>query len=327
VVGCDAVEHTASPFHFRVTDPYLDLVNPAVNGTLGLLNSALKEPKIKRVVITSSFASIVSPKPVDYVFTEQDWNESSPALLKKHGKDTEPAESYRTSKVLAEKAAWKFVQDHTDANGVAPFDLTTICPPLIIGPLIQECTSPEALNTSLSNWYAFLTGKKKDSDSLIVGAKYVDVRDVAYYHVEALLREKAGGQRFACCHDRLFYQKLLDFIHSPAEAALLADFPNATKGTPGAQPAPSNSISSKKSTGTSGLEAIQYGGHCAGYDDKSRPAPKGVEFRQSEFVIESVIFQEVDQYLEVGLSLAHQQLVGLLLSFVATRGNHSCKKC
>ena len=56
VVGCDGVLHTASPFHFNMKDPYADLINPAVQGTLNILKSAIKEPKIGRIVITSSFA-------------------------------------------------------------------------------------------------------------------------------------------------------------------------------------------------------------------------------------------------------------------------------
>lgn len=37
------------------------MINPAVNGTLALLNAATTEPKIKRVVITSSFAGKIDP--------------------------------------------------------------------------------------------------------------------------------------------------------------------------------------------------------------------------------------------------------------------------
>lgn len=69
----------ASPFHFNAPDPYKDLINPAVEGTLNALKSAKKEPSVKRVVITASFACIVEPKdPGTYVFTEKDWNEYSP---------------------------------------------------------------------------------------------------------------------------------------------------------------------------------------------------------------------------------------------------------
>lgn len=54
------------------------MINPAVQGTLNALKSAASEPKVKRVVITASFACIMEPKePGTYVFTEKDWNEYS----------------------------------------------------------------------------------------------------------------------------------------------------------------------------------------------------------------------------------------------------------
>jgi len=45
----------------NVTDPMKELINPAVNGTTSLMNSAIQHgKKIKRVVITSSFACELS---------------------------------------------------------------------------------------------------------------------------------------------------------------------------------------------------------------------------------------------------------------------------
>jgi nucleoside-diphosphate-sugar epimerase len=41
VKGVDAVAHTASPFHFNVTDPK-ELTEPAVQGTTGILRSIQK---------------------------------------------------------------------------------------------------------------------------------------------------------------------------------------------------------------------------------------------------------------------------------------------
>jgi len=56
----EAVIHTASPFHFNVTDVQKELLDPAIIGTTGILKSIEKSaPSVKRVVITSSFASIV----------------------------------------------------------------------------------------------------------------------------------------------------------------------------------------------------------------------------------------------------------------------------
>jgi hypothetical protein len=42
-------------------------------------------------------------------------------------------EAYRASKTLAERAAWEFVETHQPA-----WDLTTINPPFVYGPIIQE---------------------------------------------------------------------------------------------------------------------------------------------------------------------------------------------
>ena len=66
----ETVIHTASPFHFNVTDTKRDLLDPAVNGTTGILKAIHAHvPTVKRVVITSSFAAIVDPsgKPDGYV--------------------------------------------------------------------------------------------------------------------------------------------------------------------------------------------------------------------------------------------------------------------
>ena len=47
----EAIIHTASPFHFNVTDIKKDLLDPAIVGTTGILESAKKyAPTVKRVV-------------------------------------------------------------------------------------------------------------------------------------------------------------------------------------------------------------------------------------------------------------------------------------
>jgi len=87
---------TASPFHFNVSDPHKDLINPAVQGTTNLLRAASKEKGIQRVVITSSFAAIVNPYDPVYVFKEdKDWNEYSPKQVEEKGKDVDPARKYQ----------------------------------------------------------------------------------------------------------------------------------------------------------------------------------------------------------------------------------------
>lgn len=74
----EAVIHTASPFHYNVTDIQKELLDPAVVGTTGILKSVKKyAPTVKRVVITSSFASIVDPSKgnwPEHTYSEADWN-------------------------------------------------------------------------------------------------------------------------------------------------------------------------------------------------------------------------------------------------------------
>lgn len=122
-----------------------------------MLKSAKKHGnKVRRIVITSSYASVVdsSAKPVT-TFTEADWNETSPKVLKEKGNDCPPIEVYRSSKTLAERAAWKFIEEEKPQ-----FDIATVMPPFVLGPIIHQCKKPDALNTSVAGWYAYLSGKK-----------------------------------------------------------------------------------------------------------------------------------------------------------------------
>ncbi|KAI8839238.1 hypothetical protein BC829DRAFT_404000 [Chytridium lagenaria] len=56
--GADVVLHTASPFIVNVKDPQTDLVDPARNGTLAVLEAAKAARTVKTVVLTSSIAAI-----------------------------------------------------------------------------------------------------------------------------------------------------------------------------------------------------------------------------------------------------------------------------
>lgn len=53
----DAVIHTASPFHYKEGGTVDDFLQPAINGTTGILKAIKKNaPSVKRVVRTSVFA-------------------------------------------------------------------------------------------------------------------------------------------------------------------------------------------------------------------------------------------------------------------------------
>lgn len=111
--------------------------------------------------------------------------------VEEKGKDVDGGQAYRASKTLAERAAWKYVESEKPS-----FDITTIQPPLIFGPVIHQVPSPDKLNTSVNNFYQFLVGKKSAEDAQAGFGSFVDVRDVAKIHVESLLNDKAGNERF-----------------------------------------------------------------------------------------------------------------------------------
>ncbi|MCI06903.1 cinnamoyl-CoA reductase 1-like, partial [Trifolium medium] len=73
VEGCQGVFHTASPFYHDVKDPQAELIDPALKGTLNVLNSCAKSASLKRVVLTSSIAAVAyngKPRTPDVVVDE-----------------------------------------------------------------------------------------------------------------------------------------------------------------------------------------------------------------------------------------------------------------
>lgn len=86
----------------------------AVAGVLGILESASKYagPQLESVVLTSSVAAIFDPSKIAHTFTEADWNEWAEAKCLELGNQAPAGLLYSASKVAAEKAFWKFGQDH-----------------------------------------------------------------------------------------------------------------------------------------------------------------------------------------------------------------------
>ncbi|KAG8773873.1 methylglyoxal reductase (NADPH-dependent) gre2 [Ceratobasidium sp. 428] len=214
VEGVDAVAHTASPFHFQADDPQT-LIEPAVKGTVGVLKSIEKNaPSVQRVVITSSAAAIVdTSKPTGTIFTEDDWNTFSTKEVEKKGKDAAGGDKYRASKTLAEQAAW------AEAEAKKPkWDLATINPPMVLGPILQQIDNPANLNTSVAMLYKITHAKEGETPREVLlqpNMSFVDVRDVALAHVRAFEVPEAGGQRFITSGGTLCWQDALDVLPPP----------------------------------------------------------------------------------------------------------------
>ncbi|WWC63268.1 uncharacterized protein I303_105868 [Kwoniella dejecticola CBS 10117] len=226
VKGVDAVAHLASPFYTEgVKDPQ-ELIGPAVKGTTGILKSIQKNnPDLKRVVITSSVASIMSTdsRPAPNLYTEEDWNQDSIPHVEKNGVKSTGGHSYQASKTLAEKALWKFIEDEKPS-----WDAAAINPPLVLGEVIHQVDSPEKLNTSVAYLWQWLSGKKSESDLPGPLGNWVDVKDVAEAHIRALEVVEASGQRFITGAGYLLGQAIVDGIHKR-----FPDAKNVPVGKPG----------------------------------------------------------------------------------------------
>lgn len=202
------VIHTASPFHFKWKDAVTEVLQPAVRGTKAVLEAIPEH--VTHVVITSSVAAVVGKSHLtdhSYVATEESWNEITYEEAETDG----PTSTYRGSKTYAEKAAWEL---HKHAS----YNLVTILPPLVFGPVYGHT---ESLNTSNEQ---LLDALKPDSQFRPAGL-FVDVRDTAAAHVAAIAATTSA--RWLTVGGYYTRQQILDITNK--------DFPQlgAAKGTPG----------------------------------------------------------------------------------------------
>uniref|UniRef100_A0A915KTZ6 NAD-dependent epimerase/dehydratase domain-containing protein n=1 Tax=Romanomermis culicivorax TaxID=13658 RepID=A0A915KTZ6_ROMCU len=175
VQGCQYVIHTASPFPADVPKNPDDVIQPALDGTLTVLRACKDAQSVKRVVLTSSLAAIMGQAEKSTDYDENDWTNIDSL--------DRTSDAYMISKTLAEKAAWKFVEDEKN-----PFELAVINPGFVMGPLLQNayCTSLEFLKR-LMNFEAPILPR--------INLPVADVRDVAEAHVKAMTCLEAAGHR------------------------------------------------------------------------------------------------------------------------------------
>ncbi|KAJ7636279.1 hypothetical protein FB45DRAFT_741695, partial [Roridomyces roridus] len=172
--------HTAAPFHFAANDP-AELSEPSVKGTAGMLESARKHGSaVKRIVTISSAVAIMTPK--DTPLDEYDWNNGAVQAVAEKGAAAGNFDKYCNSKVLAERAAWEFLDKYRDEVG---WDVVALNPPLILGPVLHEVSGPSELNTSTKMMFnAFTTEGSKTG-----GGQWANVKDVGRAHLLAITRE------------------------------------------------------------------------------------------------------------------------------------------
>ena len=180
VAGCDFVQHIASPLPSGATKTDDDLIVPARDGALRVVEAA-HAAGVKRLVMTSSVAAMYyGMTGASRTYTEADWSDlASPAT-----------NAYAKSKTIAERAARDWIAAHPG------MEYCTINPALVLGPVLgSDFSGSLAVVTKMLN--GELPGLPR------IGFGICDVRDIAAAHVAAMALPGMNGERFLCSGEYL----------------------------------------------------------------------------------------------------------------------------
>ncbi|KAL5328750.1 hypothetical protein ACEPPN_002254 [Leptodophora sp. 'Broadleaf-Isolate-01'] len=170
----------------KTEDVEKDIVLPAIHGTTSILNSALKFPSIRRVVITSS---VVAVTPQIALMNGDDKNTYT-ADSRISPLPTPPWGSviaaYCSSKALALNATDKFMDEKKPH-----FSIVNIMPGLIVGR--NELTT--VAEDLLKSTNVFILGPVLGLQVPAAACTVIDVRDVARIYVKSLNESKVVGNK------------------------------------------------------------------------------------------------------------------------------------
>ncbi|KAI1389948.1 dihydroflavonol-4-reductase [Hypoxylon trugodes] len=208
VKGIDGAIHIASPLKYDVENYERDLVLPAIRGVRSVLEACLQS-QVKRVVLTSSFGAVLDmtkEESLPWTYSSKDWN---PITFEEAvNPSATPQDAYRGSKTMAEKEAWKFIEDKKPQ-----FDLVTLCPSMVFGPMANPPSSIRDLNESNRLLWRVASGGLSTPLPPCRFNFWIDVRDLAEIHVQSLLNETCGGKRYVPLAPEPFtYQKASETI-------------------------------------------------------------------------------------------------------------------
>jgi nucleoside-diphosphate-sugar epimerase len=194
VIDCDYVLHVASPL--GGTHEPNSLLAPARDGTLRVLRAAL-DAGVERVVMTSAAAAARPPHGTATVSNEDIWADATDVQF----------DAYRRSKILAERAAWDFIESTR-----ATMTLTTILPGAVFGPVLMRRNSG-----SVEIIGRLLRGNPAAIPRL--GFWVIDVRDLADLHLRAMTAPEAAGQRFIAAGEFVWMEDVARVLRSRIGAA------------------------------------------------------------------------------------------------------------
>ncbi|KIW65725.1 hypothetical protein PV04_07952 [Phialophora macrospora] len=206
VQGVDFIVHVASPLAKPSDDDEANIIQPAVRGTLSILYSALKQPSVKRVVVTSSVAAVDPGSPTGPYTADN--VEPDP-----HGPYPHVMVAYAASKKLAYNRTREFI-----AKEKPHFTVVNIMPTFVVGPNELATTTEAALSGSNAVALGVLFGMK-DPNGMPAATVHLD--DVAFLHIAALDPKVQGNKNFGANYDvnGVKWDEAIDIVkkHFPTE--------------------------------------------------------------------------------------------------------------
>lgn len=190
--GCVGIVHAAAAVGYNKETPQ-QVYDGCFTQNEHVVASAVKTGSVKRFVFTSSCAAIVHPHPEKYVFTESDWcdQERDPEKWRKENIPTNRDLAYAMAKAASER--W---MNDICAKGETGFDVISVLPSHVIGPLI--CTNHDQGWSWQNCIKQMLQGKPytKSAGGRMLW-NIVDVRDVAISHRLCLASDTVkNGSRY-----------------------------------------------------------------------------------------------------------------------------------
>ncbi len=192
VAGCRYVLHVASPFPANEPRHPDELIMPARDGAVRIVNAAAAAG-VERVVQTSSVVTILRcAKPDAVPRTEDDWTDLRNAELS----------TYARSKTVAERSTWNAIRQLETTSSMA---FCSINPGIVLGPALDA-------DLSTSHVLIRLMGRGIYPALPKLAFPVADVRDVALQHVVAMTHPKAPGERWLSCNGTLSLRRIGELI-------------------------------------------------------------------------------------------------------------------
>lgn len=206
VHGCAGVIHTTSSVEMQATSPEPTISNNTKT-VMTCLESAAKEPSMKRFVLTSSAWAVSSPQPdISFTVSPRDWNEQ--AIEDAYATGT-PASNgmsiFMAGKTLAEKECWKFIQERRPS-----FVFNAVLPDTTFGSVLNP--EHQGIPSTAGLVRMLFEGQGLDMLRWIQPQYLIDTIDCARLHVAALIHPGVKSERLLGHAEPWNWNDLLDIF-------------------------------------------------------------------------------------------------------------------